>query len=124
MSEDYRDKGTNAIRTLFCLGVRPDFFAAGAEERTAVITTIKEAFADLSGRFGVTVLGTMDDDEFMVGPSDTFPWTAYILADVPSYEQVVAICGIIRDTAVGDAQLWKYLKIEARAGRRLFFGNE
>lgn len=39
---------------------------------------IVEAFADLKGRFGIEVLGTMDDDELMVGSSVAYPWTAYI----------------------------------------------
>ncbi|WP_031464383.1 hypothetical protein [Sciscionella sediminilitoris] len=124
MTEDYRSGGRDAIRTLFCIGVRDPFFAAAEEERASVIEESRNGFADLAGRFGVRVLGTMDDDETMVGPSTRFPWTAYILADVPDYETVTRICSILREHPVGDARLWKYFTIEARLGRALFFGNE
>ncbi|GAB3480984.1 hypothetical protein [Amycolatopsis cihanbeyliensis] len=124
VADTYRDTGRGALRVLFCIGVRDAFFAAEAQERKAVFTAINEAFADLHGRFGVRVLGTMDDDELVVGPADGYPWTAYILADVPDYELVTRVCDIVRSTEVGTAKLWKYLKIEARIGRPLFFGNE
>lgn len=123
MSDDYRQDETTELRVLFCIGVRAPFFAAGAEERGQVISTIRDAFDDLKGRFGLTVLGTMDDDELMVGPSETYPWTAYILADAPNQDAVTGLCNQLRVVPVGDAQLWKYLKIEARVGRQLFFGN-
>ncbi|WP_028921011.1 hypothetical protein [Pseudonocardia acaciae] len=113
------------MRTLFCIGVRAPFFSAGADERQAVIAESRRAFDDLAGRFGVRVLGTMDDDELMVGPSDVFPWTAYILADVPDHEAATKVCNIMREHPVGeDARLWKYFTIQARIGRPLFFGNE
>lgn len=123
MSDDYRTDDRTTLRVLFCIGVRPAFFAADAQERGEVIPAIRGAFDDLHGKFGLTVLGTMDDDELMVGPSETYPWTAYILADAPDLAAVTGLCNQLREVPVGDAQLWKYLKIEARVGRALFFGN-
>jgi hypothetical protein len=121
---DYREGDRSSIRTLFCIGVRDAFFAADADERKTVVEESRRAFASLSERFGITVLGTMDDDEVMVGPSNTFPWTAYILADVPDYATATQICTIVRDHPVGERQLWNYFTIQARLGRPLFFGNE
>lgn len=113
------------LRVLFCIGVNPAFFDAGPDERQDAFETIKSAFADLGGRFGVRVLGTMDDDQTMVGSSSTWPWTCYILADAPDLEAVAAVCNLLRSTTLASgATLWKYLKIEARVGRELFFGNE
>ena len=113
------------LRVLFCIGVNPAFFDAGADERQDAFETIKTAFADLNGRFGVKVIGTMDDDQTMVGPSSTYPWTCYILADAPNLDAVAAVCNLLRSTTLSSgATLWKYLKIEARVGRELFFGNE
>jgi hypothetical protein len=123
-TEGHRTKDTDSLRVLFCIGVLPDFFGAGAEEQQALLAGIPSAFDDLSGRFGVTVLGTFDDDELMVGPSFNWPWTAYILADAPDIESVIAVCNLVRTTPIGDNRLWKYMRIEARVGRRLFFGNE
>jgi hypothetical protein len=120
----YREKEGTALRVLFCIGVSQMFFDAPSSFLPEVVPAITEAFANLGGRFGVRVLGTMDDDELMVGASSSFPWTAYILADAPSLEAVTAICNVVREAPVGEHRLWRYLRIEARVGRPLFFGNE
>lgn len=114
------------LRTLFCIGVTQEFFNAGDEERAAVAAAIPPAFERLADRFGVRVLGTLDDDQLMVGASAAWPWTSYILADVPDLDTVSRVCGIVRETEVGTGgvRLWRYLRIEARTGRPLFFGTE
>jgi hypothetical protein len=119
----YRDKETAALRVLFCIGVSQTFFDEEAARLPELIPAIKAAFDDLHGRFGITVLGTMDDDELMVGPSANWPWTAYILAEAPSLDAVVAVCNVVRETPVAPHRLWRYMRIEARVGRELFFGN-
>ena len=121
---DYRDRDSEALRVLFCIGVSQSFFEQEADRLPELIPAIKEAFTDLGGRFGLEVLGTLDDDELMVGPSPTWPWTAYILADAPDLAAVRAVCNIVREAPIGKHRLWRYLRIEARVGRRLFFGND
>lgn len=120
----YREKEGRDLRVLFCIGVTQSFFDEGTAKIGPVIEGISSAFADLGGRFGVRVLGTLDDDELMVGSSTTWPWTAYILADAPSLEAVTSVCNLVREAEVAGSRLWKYLRIEARVGRPLFFGNE
>lgn len=118
-------EGEDRLRVLFCFGVRDAFFDAGLEDRQEAFAAIPPAFADLGGRFGVEVIGTMDDDQIMVGPSATWPWTCYILADAPNLEAVAAVCDIVRSTDLDSGnKLWRYLTVEARVGRPLFFGNE
>ena len=112
------------LRVLFCFGGTQHVYDADDVELTRMMETLTGAFADLGGRFGINVLGTMDDDELMVGSSETWPWTCYILADVPDLETVTRVCNIVREAEVGGHRLWRYLKVEARVGRRLFFGNE
>jgi hypothetical protein len=119
---DYREAGSG-LRALFCIGVSRSFFDLPAAEIGDVISSIEEAFADLGSRFGVSVLGTLDDDEVMVGPSTTWPWTAYILAEAPDLASVRAVCNVVRESEVGEHRLWRYMRIEARLGRPLFFGN-
>lgn len=51
---------------------------------------------------GITVIGNMDDDQLMVGPSTTAPWTTYVLADAQALENVAAVCSLFRTTPVGD----------------------
>jgi hypothetical protein len=123
MGESYRETGTQALRVLFCFGVTQSFFDDDPARVPEIVRGITEAFDDLGGRFGITVLGTMDDDELMVGSSETWPWTCYILADVPDLEAVAKVCNLLRESEVAGSRLWKYLKVEARVGRQLFFGN-
>ena len=111
------------LRVLFCIGVLPANFDADPATLKILFDALKEAFGDLKGRFGVEVLGTMDDDKLMVGPSTAFPWTSYILADVPDLDTVAAVTNLLRVTQVDGYRLWRYLRIEARVGRPLFFGN-
>ncbi len=120
--ENYRE--AKQLRVLFCIGVMQNFFEEPQERIRPIIGAISEAFADLGGRFGIKVLGTMDDDELMVGASLSWPWTCYILADAPDVDAVKSVCNIVREGTIGDFRLWRYLRIEARVGRPLFFGNE
>ncbi len=124
MEASYRQKQEKSLRVLFCFGVSQSFFEECSAKVPELADAITKAFEDLSGRFGLRVLGTMDDDELMVGPSSVWPWTAYILADAPSLEAVTAVCNILRETEIGTDRLWKYMRVEARVGRPLFFGNE
>ena len=120
---DYRTKTNDALRVLFCIGVQQTFFEEEASRVPELVPAIKAAFDDLGGRFGLTVIGTLDDDQIMVGNSPNWPWTAYILAEAPDLDAVAAVCNIVRETPIGTHRLWRYLRIEARVGRELFFGN-
>ena len=124
MADDYREKEGRALRVLFCFGVTQSFFEAEPAGVPAIAKAITEAFADLGGRFGIDVLGTMDDDELVVGASVAWPWTAYVLADVPDLETVAKVTNVLREAEAEGARLWKYLRVEARVGRPLFFANE
>jgi hypothetical protein len=120
----YMSEKTSNMRVLFCFGVSQALFDVKAAELRPVLEIITEAFQSLGPRFGLKVLGTFDDDQLMMGPSGEWPWTAYILADAPDYDAVVAVCNLIRTTAVGEYRLSRYMRIEARVGRSLFFGND
>jgi hypothetical protein len=123
VGESYREKESKELRVLFCFGVTQSFFDEEPRRVGEIAGAITKAFDDLGGRFGLTVLGTMDDDELMVGNSSSWPWTCYILADAPDLEAVAKVCNVLREAEVGGSRLWKYLKVEARVGRPLFFGN-
>lgn len=112
------------LRVLFCIGVLPANFDAEPAVQQLVVKTLKTEFTDLGGRFGITVLGTLDDDLLTVGSSAGGAFTSYILADAPDLDAVTQVAGLLRTVEVGDARLWRYLRIEARVGRPLFFGND
>ncbi|MDH4557380.1 IacB protein [Pseudomonas sp. BN417] len=110
-----------ALRVLFCMGINQNFFDAPREEQLQVWAAFSEMWNGIHDLPGVKVFGNMDDDQSMVGPSTGYPWTTYLLADVPDIETVHAACNLFRTTVVGDTpyKLWRYCKVEARTGREL-----
>jgi hypothetical protein len=119
---EYRDD--QRLRVLFAIGLTQEFFNLPRSEVKPVMEAFKIAFGDLEGRFGVRVLGTMDDDQTLVGAAPTRPFTCYILAEAPDRDAVIGVCNELRVTSVADdIQLWKFVHIEARIGRPLFFGE-
>ena len=111
----------NKLRVLFCIGVNQNFFDASAAEAKQVWAAFGVMMKGIDETPGITVIGNMDDDQLMVGPSTAAPWTTYVLADAQALENVAAVCNLFRTTPVGDSgsKLWKYCKIEARVGREL-----
>mgnify|MGYP005829712523 CR=1 FL=1 len=108
------------LRTLFCAAVLQGFFDLPSDEIMTVLKATGGLIRKIREMDGVEVLGTMDDDETMVGTSPNgWPWTFYILADVASRDKAVEVCNLFRTTEVGEYRLWKYMRIEARLGREL-----
>lgn len=110
-----------SLRVLFCMGINQNFFDAPREEQLQVWAAFSEMWNGIHDLPGVNILGNMDDDQSMVGPSTGYPWTTYLLADVPNLDTVHAACNLFRSTAVGEGtyKLWRYAKVEARTGREL-----
>ncbi|WP_407731379.1 IacB protein [Pseudocitrobacter faecalis] len=113
----------NTLRVLFCIGVNQNFFDATPAEAKQVWGAFGVMMKGMEETPGIRVIGNMDDDQLMVGPSTTAPWTTYVLADADTLESVAAVCNLFRTTPVGDSKLWKYCKIEARVGRELIIQN-
>ncbi|SEP07059.1 hypothetical protein [Amycolatopsis saalfeldensis] len=107
------------LRVLFCIGVNQNFFDLPTDGIGVVWQAFSAMLRDLAALDGVTVLGTIDDDQHMVGPSAAWPWTCYVLADVADQPTVVRACNLFRTTPVGEHALWRYMRIEARMGREL-----
>ncbi|MBZ6083708.1 hypothetical protein KVH15_22135 [Streptomyces olivaceus] len=107
------------LRVLFCIGVNQNFFDLPTGGHKTVWEGTESMLRQLHELPGVTVLGTIDDDQHMVGPSASWPWTCYVLADVPDQATVAAACNLFRTVQVGEYGLWRYMQIEARIGRPL-----
>ena len=73
---------TEPLRTLFCIGNNQNFFDLPKSEIGPVWVAISTMLSNLKNMDGVDIIGTFDDDSHMVGPSDGWPWTCYVLADV------------------------------------------
>jgi hypothetical protein len=110
---------TPPLRVLFCCGVTQNFFDLPREEIGKVWQAYGAMLNAVERMPGVKVLGVMDDDRLTVGSADNSPWTFYIMADVSDFEKAVDVCNLYRTTPVGDYNLWRYGKIEARVGRAL-----
>ncbi|MET7852230.1 hypothetical protein AB0D78_30295 [Streptomyces avermitilis] len=113
------ESGNKPLRVLFCIGVNQNFFDLPTGQGKAVWDGFTTMLSQLWELPGVSVLGTIDDDQHMVGPSDSWPWTSYVLADVTDQPTVAAACNLFRTVQVGEHGLWRYMKIEARVGRPL-----
>lgn len=108
------------LRVLFCMGINQNFFDLPKSDIKSVWTAFAGMLREMEDMDGVDVLGNMDDDAHVVGPSDGWPWTCYVLADVRDQETVRAACNLFRTVMVDeDHALWRYAKIEARMGRAL-----
>ncbi|MCD2172189.1 hypothetical protein [Rhizobium sp. C4] len=109
------------IRTLLCLAVQPSFFDLPFNKIGGVWKATEAFMSGVAKLEGVTVLGTLDDDQTQVGTSPSFPWTWYMLCDFPSRQSVIAACNLLRTIVVDDEdhRLWKYMRVEARMGRAL-----
>jgi len=108
------------IRTLFCVAVDQNFFDLPFKDIGMVWTGFSTFLHGIAATPGVKVLGTLDDDETMVGPSPSgFPWTCYVMADCPDRDAVKAVCNLFRTIEIGEHRLWRYMRIEARMGRAL-----
>ncbi len=89
------------LRTLFCGAVLQNFFDLPAADIGKVWQATGAMLKGIRDLPGVEILGTLDDDETLVGTSPTgWPWTFYT-------------------TPVGEYRLWKYIRVEARIGREL-----
>lgn len=109
------------VRTLLCFNNHPAFFELPFDRIGPVWKATQELMAGIAAMEGVTIVGTFDDDQTMVGSSRGFPFTWYMLCDFPDREGVQAACNLLRTIVVGDEnhRLWKYMTVEARMGRAL-----
>ncbi|MFC9554887.1 hypothetical protein ACFTWF_29055 [Rhodococcus sp. NPDC056960] len=113
------DTQTAPLRVLFCIGINQNFFDLPTGQGGLVWKAFSGMMDAVADTPGVRVIGDIDDDSHMVGPSEGWPWTCYILADVDTQETVKSVCNLFRTTTVGEYTLWRYAKIEARIGRAL-----
>lgn len=109
----------DTLRTLFCVGNNQNFFDLPKDDIGKVWIATQTFLTRLRDMDGVDIIGTFDDDAHMVGPSDGWPWTFYVLADVRDQETVKEACNLLRTIMVDEHALWRYFKIEARMGREL-----
>lgn len=109
------------LRTLLCFNNHGTFFTLPFDQIGPVWTATQELMSSIDQMDGVEIIGTFDDDQTMVGASQGFPFTWYLLCDFPDRAAVQAACNLLRTIVVGEGndRLWKYMTVEARMGRAL-----
>ncbi|WP_425101976.1 hypothetical protein [Tropicibacter sp. S64] len=112
---------TQPIRTLLCFNNHAAFFNLPFDQIGPVWTATQALMRGIADLEGVRIVGTFDDDQTMVGATQGFPFTWYIMADFPDRATVQAACNLLRTIVVGEGndRLWKYMTVEARMGRAL-----
>jgi hypothetical protein len=116
-------KGTDPKRALLLGAMTPAYYAIIAdEERAKVITRFRQLVEEWRG-LGARVVGTLDDDLFMVGEPGSPRFTFYLLFDVSDPQVVVDMIHCIR-VPVDGIRMDKYVRFEARIGRPFFLLEE
>jgi hypothetical protein len=92
--------------------------AEDAAARERVLARL-QAFFDGWGAGGATLVGSFDDDYFVVGQPSSLGWSIFVLYEVPSLELVVERINSTREEVDG-ARLDRAFRMEVRVGRNLF----
>ena len=109
------------LRVMFCGASEGGWFQSTDEEKEKVILPrFFEVIKSWQEELGAHLIGTIDDDLFMVGPPGSPPWTWYLLYDVPDLDTVAAMIDTIRHGEDGRPRLDRYFRIEAIIGRPFF----
>jgi hypothetical protein len=95
------------------------YAAKDAAARTQLVRRLHTFFdAWITG--GATLVGSFDDDLFVVGQPSSLGWSMAVLFDVPDLNLVVARLHSLREE-VDAVRLDSAFRVEARVGRNLFF---
>lgn len=109
------------LRALLCFNNHASFFNLPFDQIGPVWGATQQLISSIDQMERVEIVGTFDDDQTLVGATQGFPYTWYVMADFPDREAVQEACNLLRTIVVGEgnARLWKYMTVEARMGRAL-----
>ena len=109
-----------AVKRVILLGAMTSaYYEASDQEREKRILPRFKQLVDEWSELGARVLGTLDDDLFMVGEPASTNFTFYLLFDVDRLETVVEMIQRIRES-VGGVRMDRYVRFEVRIGRPFF----
>lgn len=101
-------------RVLVLIAATDGWYEATVDDRDRATDELgrilREAAVD-----GAQLLASFDDDLFLTGQPAPLPYTIFVLYDVDDLSVVVRLVHRIRTS-----QLGRFLRLEARVGRRLF----
>jgi len=116
------------FRALVMASLQPAYYTAGDDERRDAILPAMKALFDGWEQLGARLIGSFDDDLFIVGPPASVDFSVYLLLEVDALDVVVQMLQQVREVTAG-VRLDTYIRFEARIGRPLFLaadfrGNE
>jgi len=95
------------------------YSAPDAQARERLVRRLQDFFDGWIAS-GATLVGSFDDDFFVVGQPSSVGWSIAVLFDVPDLEIVVDRLNTLRQDVDG-LRLDSAFRVEARVGRNLFF---
>lgn len=101
-------------RVLVLIAATDGWFEASPGERGAATDQLRDALRATEAR-GARLLASFDDDLFMTGQPAPLPYTIFVLYDVDDLAVVVSLVHRLRSS-----DLSRFLRLEARVGRKLF----
>jgi hypothetical protein len=107
------------LRVMIFGACRETWYAASDEEREQQALPALQQLLDDWRESGLELIASFDDDYFLVGQPGSLQYAFFILAEVESFDVLVALLNRARTTVNGH-RADRYFRFEARAGRRLF----
>lgn len=113
---EYAERG-DPRRAILLGAMTPAWYDLATDEERARVIGRFHKLMDEWRDLGARVVGTLDDDLFMVGEPRTF--TFYLLFDVDDAQVVVDMIQRLREPVDG-IRMDRYARFEARVGRPFF----
>ena len=106
-------------RVLVLVAAGPGWYEVeDAAARERVLTRLR-SFFDGWRDGGARLVGSFDDDYFVVGQPSSLGWSIFVLYEVPSLDLVVERINSTREALDGE-RLDRAFRMEVRVGRSLF----
>lgn len=109
-------------RALLLGSLQPAYYTASDEERRDTILPAMKALVE-GWESAARLIGTFDDDLFIVGPPASVDFTLYLLFEADSLEVFVRMLQQVRERTLG-VRLDEYWRFEAKLGRALFLASD
>lgn len=103
---------------LLCAATQGWYGAADLAGRRRILDRLGAFFAAWTAG-GARLLGSFDDDLFVVGQPSSLGWSMFVLYEVPSLDLVAERLNALREEDDG-IRLDRCFRMEARVGRTLF----
>lgn len=106
-------------RVMLLGAMTPAYYNTATEdERSAALRRFKQLVDEWKG-LGARVVGTLDDDLFMVGEPGSPRFTFYLMFEVDEFATVAEMIQRLRETVDG-VRMDRYARFEAHLGRPFF----